>query len=383
MIYLDYAATTPADPRVVELMVAHLGAGGCFANPASRSHMMGWQAEAAVEGARKTISKVLHCDVRELVWTSGATESNNLAIKGALEYLRDQGDSRRHIITSKTEHKAVLDVVEYLSRHGYEATYLDPDENGCISVASLESSITENTALVSIMHVNNETGVVNPVSELAECCKRNGVLFHVDCAQSAGKIPLDLSKTPVDMISLCAHKVYGPKGVGALFVRRSNEFGVRSQIHGGGHERGMRSGTLPTHQIVGFAEALRLCNENMVHEMARIEKLRTSFLGVLAGANFRINGHLENTVPGILNLSFPGIDGQMLLTALPNLAVSSGSACNSASMKPSHVLKAMGLDDEEALSSLRFSFGRFSNEEEVQEAALQLKNAINKLGDTC
>lgn len=380
MIYLDYAATTPADPRVVEQMVAHLGVGSCFANPASRSHMLGWQAEAAVEAARKSISKVLHCDVRELVWTSGATESNNLAIKGALEFLRDQGDSRRHIITSKTEHKAVLDVVEYLAGHGYQTTYLEPDENGCISLESLESSITKETALVSIMHVNNETGVINPISELAECCKKNGALFHVDCAQSAGKLPLDLSHIPVDMISLCAHKIYGPKGIGALFVRRNSEFGVRSQIHGGGHERGMRSGTLPTHQIVGFAEALRLCNDDMLSEKARITKLRESFLELLGDANFRINGDLDNTVPGIINLSFPGIDGQMLLTALPNLAVSSGSACNSASMKPSHVLKAMGLDDEEALSSLRFSFGRFSNEDEVRDAALQLREAINKLG---
>ncbi|KZY74869.1 cysteine desulfurase IscS [Oleiphilus sp. HI0071] len=379
MIYLDYAATTPADPRVVEKMLAYLGVGTCFANPASRSHMLGWQAEAAVEAARKTIAKSLHCDVRELVWTSGATESNNLAIKGALEYLRGKGDERRHIITSKTEHKAVLDVFEYLAGLGYQTTFIDPDEDGVISVERLAAAIQPDTALVSAMHVNNETGVVNPIMELAQFTKSHGALFHADCAQSAGKLRINLSELPADMISLCAHKIYGPKGVGALFVRRSTEFGVREQIHGGGHERGMRSGTLPVHQIVGFAEALQLCTEDMQAEQERVAGYRARFLQMLGGATYRINGNPEKTVPGIVNLSFPGVDGQMLLTALPNLGVSSGSACNSASMKPSHVLKAMGLGDEEALSSLRFSFGRFTTDDEVLDAASQLRNALSKL----
>ena len=379
MIYLDYAATTPADPRVVEKMLAYLGVGTCFANPASRSHMLGWQAEAAVEAARKMIAKVLHCDVRELVWTSGATESNNLAIKGALQYLKDQGDSRRHIITSQTEHKAVLDVVEYLTQQGYRATFIEPDDDGVISVERLESAIEEDTALVSIMHVNNETGVINPIGDLARLAKSRGALFHADCAQSAGKLQIDLNELPADMISLCAHKVYGPKGVGALFVRRSPEFGVREQIHGGGHERGMRSGTLPTHQIVGFAEALTLCSQDMFSEQSLVASYRARFLQMLGDTPYRINGNPDKSVSGIVNLSFPGVDGHMLLTALPNLAVSSGSACNSASMKPSHVLKAMGLNDEEALSSLRFSFGRFTNDEEVQEAATLLRSALSKL----
>jgi cysteine desulfurase len=381
MIYLDYAATTPADPRVVEKMVAYLGVGTCFANPASRSHMLGWQAEAAVEAARKTIAKVLHCDVRELVWTSGATESNNLAIKGALEYLRDKGDSRRHIVTSKTEHKAVLDVFEYLTQHGYRATFIEPDENGLISVKRLGDAIETDTALVSIMHVNNETGVINPIADLAKLAKSRGALFHADCAQSAGKLLIDLNNLKADMISLCAHKVYGPKGVGALFVRRSSDFGVREQIHGGGHERGMRSGTLPAHQIVGFAEALSLCAEDMHAEQERVAGYRTRFLQMLGDTRYRVNGDPDNSVSGIVNLSFPGVDGQMLLTALPNLAVSSGSACNSASMKPSHVLKAMGLDDDEALSSLRFSFGRFTSDDEVLDAASQLRNALSKLAE--
>ncbi len=381
MIYLDYAATTPADPRVVEKMLAYLGVGTCFANPASRSHMLGWQAEAAVEAARKTIAKVLHCDVRELVWTSGATESNNLAIKGALEYLRDKGDSRRHIVTSKTEHKAVLDVFEYLTQHGYRATFIEPDENGMISVKRLGDAIETDTALVSIMHVNNETGVINPIAELAKLAKSRGALFHADCAQSAGKLLIDLNDLKADMISLCAHKVYGPKGVGALFVRRSSDFGVCEQIHGGGHERGMRSGTLPAHQIVGFAEALSLCAEDMHAEQERVGGYRTRFLQMLGDTRYRVNGDPDNSVSGIVNLSFPGVDGQMLLTALPNLAVSSGSACNSASMKPSHVLKAMGLDDDEALSSLRFSFGRFTSDGEVLDAASQLRNAVSKLAE--
>lgn len=379
MIYLDYAATTPADPQVVEKMLGFLGKESSFANPASRSHMLGWQAEAAVESARKTIASSLGCDVRELVWTSGATESNNLAIKGALEFLRDQGDQRRHIITSSVEHKAVIDVFTYLESQGYTTTYLKPDEHGEISPKVLAEAIQPDTVLVSIMHVNNETGVINPIDLLADLAKKSGALFHADCAQSIGKLPVDLSVLRADMISLCAHKIYGPKGVGALFVRRGAELQVRSQIHGGGHERNMRSGTLATHQIAGFGEALRIASKDMVDEQERIKALKHRFLQELQGVNYVLNGSVDSSVAGIVNLSFPGVDGQLLLTALPTLAVSSGSACNSASMAPSHVLKAMGLSDEDALSSLRFSFGRFTTEREVIEAAALLKNALIKL----
>ena len=379
MIYLDYAATTPADPKVVEKMLSFLGKESAFANPASRSHMLGWQAEAAVEFSRKVITSVLGCDVRELVWTSGATESNNLALKGALEFLREQGDQRRHIITSKVEHKAVLDVFTYLETQGYTATFLEPNEHGLVTPEALEQVIQPDTALISVMHVNNETGVINPIDSLATVAKRAGVLFHADCAQSVGKLPIDLGSLKADMISLCAHKVYGPKGVGALYVRRSANFQVNSQIHGGGHERNMRSGTLAPHQIAGFGEALNIAAKGMVAEQARTKALKVRFLTELQDASFVINGSVDRSVPGIVNLSFPGIDGQLLLAALPTLAISSGSACNSASMAPSHVLKAMGLSDEDALSSLRFSFGRFTTELEVVEAATLLKNALSKL----
>ena len=379
MIYLDYAATTPVDPRVVEKMLNFMGPESCYANPASRSHMLGWQAEAAVEGARKNLAKLFSCDVRELVWTSGATESNNLAIKGALEALTLAGDTRRHIITSKTEHKAVLDCVAYLEAQGYSATYLSPDASGVITPEILAQAVREDTALVSVMHVNNETGVINPIKELAELCQARGVLMHVDCAQSAGKLPLDFSEIPLDFASFCAHKIYGPKGVGALFVRRGEHSKVLQQIHGGGHERGMRSGTLPTHQIVGFSEAMTFACDDMSAEQRRIEACRTRFLEQIKSCAFKVTGGDVNRVPGVLNLTFPKLDGQMLLTALPNLAISSGSACNSASMAPSHVLKAMGLSDEEALSALRFSFGRFTTEAQIDEAAADLTRALSAL----
>jgi len=379
MIYLDYAATTPVDELVIEKMMGYLGKDGMFANPAARSHMLGWQAEAAVESARKKLADVINCDVREVVWTSGATESNNLAIKGALEYLRERGDDRRRIITSQTEHKAVLDVFAYLEGFGYEVVYIKPHKDGKITRESLSEVIDSHTALVSIMHVNNETGVINPVQELAELTKRYGALFHSDCAQSAGKLPIDLSFWKADMISISGHKVYGPKGIGALYVRRSGDFEVRAQIHGGGHERKMRSGTLATHQIVGLAEALSLSREKMMTEQARLSELRSQFLTELEGLDLVVNGDTEDRVAGILNLTFPGVDGQMLLTALPNVAVSSGSACNSASMAPSHVLKAMGVTDAEALSALRFSFGRYTTEDQVSEAATQLKRALKRL----
>ena len=379
MIYLDYAATTPADPRVVEKMLAYLGHDSCYANPASRSHMLGWQAEAAVESARKQIATGLHCDVRELVWTSGATEANNLAIKGLAEYFADQNDSRKHIVSSATEHKAVLDACMYLETKGYEVTFVRPDDQGVVTPEILEEVVRPDTLLVSVMHVNNETGVINPIKELAEFTKSKDIFFHADCAQSAGKLPLDLSKIPADLVSLCAHKIYGPKGIGVLFVRRSADFQLVSQIHGGGHERGMRSGTLPTHQIAGFGEAFRLSLDEMDGEQSRIESLKKRFVDALQGVDMIVNGQGAMSVAGIVNLSFPCIDGQMLLTALPNLAISSGSACNSASMAPSHVLKAMGLSDELALSSLRFSFGRFTTDADVDNAAAVLKDALLKM----
>ncbi|MCH2157839.1 MAG: aminotransferase class V-fold PLP-dependent enzyme [Oleiphilaceae bacterium] len=379
MIYLDYAATTPADPRVVEKMLAYLGHDSCYANPASRSHMLGWQAEAAVESARKQIATGLHCDVRELVWTSGATEANNLAIKGLAEYFADQNDPRKHIVSSATEHKAVLDACTYLETKGYEVTFVRPDDQGVVTPEILEEVVRPDTLLVSVMHVNNETGVINPIKELAEFIKSKGIFFHADCAQSAGKLPLDLSEIPADLVSLCAHKIYGPKGIGVLFVRRSADFQLVSQIHGGGHERGMRSGTLPTHQIAGFGEAFRLSLDEMDGEQSRIESLKKRFVDALQGVDMIVNGEGAMSVAGIVNLSFPGVDGQMLLTALPNLAISSGSACNSASMAPSHVLKAMGLSDELALSSLRFSFGRFTTDADVDNAAAVLKDALLKM----
>jgi cysteine desulfurase len=377
MIYLDYAATTPTDERVVAKMLDYLGKDSCFANPASRSHMLGWQAEAAVESARKQIASVLNCDVREIVWTSGATESNNLAIKGALESLRDNGDQRRHIVTSRLEHKAVLDCFSYIEKHhNYRVSYVSPNEHGLISQKKLEEAVEADTVLVSVMHVNNEVGLRNPIAQLAAFCRSKDIIFHADCAQSAGKELLDMSVIDADMISICAHKIYGPKGIGALFVRRRPGFSLSCQIHGGGHERGMRSGTLPVHQIVAFGEALSIAESEREAESARIAELKKTFLRQLNHDGFRVSGGLEFTVPNILNLAFPGLDGQMVLAALPNLAVSSGSACNSASMAPSHVLKALGVSDEEALSALRFSFGRFTTQSEVEQASSALLKVL-------
>lgn len=376
MVYLDYAATTPVDDRVIEVMTGFLGVESCFANPASRSHMLGWQAEAAVEKARKQIASSLNCDVREIVWTSGATESNNLAIKGALEALAVSGDKRRHLITSATEHKAVLDCVHYLETKGYSVSLVAPDQNGVVSASDVEALIRPDTAIVSIMHVNNEIGSINPVHEIAALCRSHGVVFHSDCAQSAGKLPLDLQVLDADLVSISAHKVYGPKGIGALFVRRRDGFSIAAQIHGGGHERGMRSGTLATHQIAGFGMAVNIACQERQQAYDHQESLKARFLSALEDGSYRINGALEATVPGIVNLTFPGRDGQTLLTALPELAISSGSACNSASMAPSHVLKALGLSDQEALSALRFSFGRFTTVEEVDKAAGQLRHVL-------
>jgi len=378
MIYLDYAATTPVDPKVAETLAKFLGVDGVFANPASRSHMFGWQAEAAVEHARKQVAGLLKADTREIVWTSGATEANNLAIKGVAEAL---GDEKRHIITSQTEHKAVLDCVGYLEGKGFEITRIQPCSNGRITAEQVREHVRSDTALISIMHVNNETGVINDVEGVGAVAQEFDVLFHIDAAQSAGKVPIDTQSLAVDFISVCAHKIYGPKGVGALYVRRKPDFVLPPLIHGGGHERGMRSGTLPTHQIAAMGACFDMAAELMAAEQSRLSKLKALFLDGLSGiAGLINNSPCDYSVPGILNLAFPNQDGQLLLSALPNLAISSGSACTSATMAPSHVLKAMGLSDELALSSLRFSFGRFTTEEQVLTASSQLKSVLAKLG---
>jgi cysteine desulfurase len=376
-IYLDYAATTPVDPLVAERMMACLTMGGNFGNPASRSHIFGWQAEAAVEEARRHVADLCVCDPREIVWTSGATESNNLAIKGAAFAHRERG---RHIITSCIEHKAVLDTCAYLEKQGFEVTRLRPDANGIVSAESVQATLRPDTILVSLMHVNNEIGVISDIGAIGMIVRAHGALFHVDAAQSAGKIPVDLSTLMVDMMSFSAHKVYGPKGAGALFVRRSPKVFIEAQVHGGGHERGMRSGTLPTHQLVGMGEAFRLAALGLEAESVRIALLRARLLAGLAALDdVGLNGHPEQTVPGILNLAFAGVDGETLLLALRDLAVSSGSACTSATMEPSFVLRGIGLSDELAQSSLRISIGRFTTAEEIDKAVTSLVTTVRNL----
>jgi cysteine desulfurase len=376
-VYLDYAATTPCDPRVAESLMRHLTMDGIFANPASRSHLFGWQAEAAVEKARKQVAELLNADVREIVWTSGATEANNLAIKGAI---LARGTKTRHIISSAAEHKAVLDSVYYLQDQGCEITLLKPGANGAVSPRQVADAIRPDTALISIMHVNNETGAISDVAAIAELAQQHDILFHVDAAQSAGKIPLDTQRIKADMISVCAHKIYGPKGIGALYVRRKPGFILPAQIHGGGHERGMRSGTLATHQIAAMGVAFEIAQQTQPHEFIRLQELKSLFLSaVCTHPCVKLNGDPEQSVPGIINLTFKGIDGQVLLSALPMLAVSSGSACNSATVSPSHVLTAMGVSESEALSALRFSFGRYTTEAEVNYAAECLLNVLAKL----
>ena len=378
-IYLDYAATTPVDPRVAETMTRYLTPEGVFANPASRSHALGWQAEAAVEGARRQVADLLCCDSREIVWTSGATESDNLAIKGAVAANRDRGS---HIITSAVEHKAVIDTCEWLEGQGCEVTWLQPDEAGRVQPEQVVEALREDTVLVSLMAVNNELGVCNDITGLGGTLRERGVLFHVDAAQAAGKMALDLNQMPVDLLSLSAHKVYGPKGMGALYVRRSPDVRIEAQIHGGGHERGMRSGTLATHQIAGMGHAFEIAAEELAGESRRLEMLRSRFLEqVSVLPDMAFNGHDSERVPGILNLGFAGVDGESLTLALRGVAVSSGSACSSASMSPSYVLKSIGLSDELAQGSLRFSFGRFTTEEEVDQAAEKLVDAVTKLRD--
>lgn len=376
-VYLDYAATTPVDSRVAERMAQCLTKDGNFGNPASRSHLFGWQAEALVESARRDVADLIHCDPREIVWTSGATEADNLAIKGVAEFYADKG---RHIITSAVEHKAVLDSCQSLEDKGYEVTYLTPDDKGCIAAAQLSQAIRPDTILVSLMHVNNELGSANDLLALGEVCRKHQVLFHVDAAQSAGKLAIDLSELPVDLMSLSAHKIYGPKGMGALYVRKAEHVNLKAQTHGGGHERGMRSGTLATHQIVGMGEAFRLAAGEMYDDARHVRELREQFLKGLKGlAGWQLNGHSEQHAPGIVNIAFEGVDGETLLLALRDLAVSSGSACMSATMEPSYVLRAIGLPDHLAQSALRFSFGRFTTSKDIEIAVNTVKETVNRL----
>ncbi len=376
-IYLDYAATTPVDARVARLMAQFLTLEGDFGNPASRSHVYGWRAEAAVEEARRPVADLIGADPREIVWTSGATEAKNLGIKGAAQANTGRG---RHIVSSLIEHKAVIDCCLELERQGWEITWLQPSREGVIQPAQVAAALRPDTALVSIMHVNNELGTVNDIGAIGALCRERGVLFHVDAAQSLGKLPLDMKTLEVDLLSLSAHKIYGPKGMGALYVRRRPRVQLQAQMHGGGHERGLRSGTLATHQIVGMGEACRIAGEELADESQRLRALRDRFLAALAEMDgVRINGTLDQRVPGIVNVSFEGVDGELLLIALKGLAVSTGSACTSASLEPSYVLKAIGVDDRLAHASVRFSFGRFTSLEEVADAAAQVRDAVEKL----
>ena len=376
-VYLDYAATTPVDPRVAERMAGCLTLGGVFANPASRSHIYGWQAEEAVEAARRQVAALIGAEPREIVWTSGATEADNLAIKGAAEFYSDRG---RHIVTSVIEHKAVLDTCHYLAGKGYRVTYLQPGADGLITPAMVEAALESDTFLVSLMHVNNEIGTATDVAAIGAITRARNILFHVDAAQSAGKLPIDLSAWPVDLMSLSAHKVYGPKGIGALFVRRNPQVRIEPQIHGGGHERGMRSGTLPTHQIVGMGEAFEIARQEMAAESGRIAALREQLrAGLQALEGVHLNGHPQQRVAGILNLSFAGVDGETLMMALKDLAVSSGSACNSATVAPSYVIKALGVPDDLALASIRFSLGRFTGEDDVALALDSVRQTVQRL----
>ncbi|MGE5490741.1 MAG: IscS subfamily cysteine desulfurase [Actinomycetota bacterium] len=375
-IYLDYSATTPVDPRVAEKMIPYLVEK--FGNPASRSHSFGWEADAAVEEAREQVAALVNADSKEIIWTSGATESNNLAIKGAANFY---GNTKgKHIITVKTEHKAVLDTVRELERQGFEATYLDVQDNGLVDLEAFKAAIRPDTVLASVMFVNNEIGVIQPIEQLGEICREKGVIFHVDAAQATGKVEIDLSKLKVDLMSFSAHKTYGPKGIGALYVRRKPRIRLEAQMHGGGHERGFRSGTLATHQIVGMGEAFRIAREEMAEENKRIGKLRDRLLhGLKDIQHVYVNGDLEHRVPHNLNMSFAYVEGESMIMAIKDLAVSSGSACTSASLEPSYVLRALGRDDELAHSSIRFTLGRFTTEEEVDYAVDLLHKKIGKL----
>ena len=374
-IYFDYSATTPVDPRVAEKMIPYLVEK--FGNPASRSHAFGWEAEAAVEEAREEVARLVNADPKEIVWTSGATESNNLALKGAANFYSGKG---KHLITVKTEHKAVLDTCRELERQGFEVTYLDVQENGLLDLDVFKAALRPDTILVSVMFVNNEIGVIQPIAEIGEICRDKGIIFHVDAAQATGKVDIDLTTLKVDLMSFSAHKTYGPKGIGALYIRRKPRVRLEAQMHGGGHERGFRSGTLATHQIVGMGEAFRLAREEMVFENRRIGVLRDRLLKGLSDIEQTfINGDMMHRVPHNLNISFAYVEGESMLMAIKDLAVSSGSACTSASLEPSYVLRALGRDDELAHSSIRFTIGRFNTEEEIDYAVRLLHEKIGKL----
>ena len=374
-IYLDYSATTPVDPRVVDAMVPYLGE--IYGNPASRSHAFGWSAEDAVETARNNVAALVGADPREIVWTSGATESNNLAIKGAAHFYASKG---KHLITLKTEHKAVLDTMRELERTGFEVTYLDPRDDGLLDMDAFKAALRPDTCVVSIMYVNNEIGVIQDIRAIGDLCRANGTVFHVDAAQATGKVAIDLATLPVDLMSFCAHKTYGPKGIGALYVRRKPRIRLEAQMHGGGHERGFRSGTLPTHQIVGMGEAFRLAKEEMGTDNERVRMLRDRlWAGLSTMDEVFLNGSLEQRVPHNLNISFAYVEGESLIMAIKDIAVSSGSACTSASLEPSYVLRALGRSDELAHSSIRFSIGRFTTEEDVDFTIQLLQSKVGKL----
>ena len=374
-IYLDYSATTPVDPRVAQKMIPYLTEH--FGNPASRSHAYGWKAEEAVEDARAHVAALLGADPKEIVWTSGATEGNNLAIKGAAQFHKTRG---KHLITQKTEHKATLDTMRELERQGFECTYLDVEENGLVDVEKFRAAIRPDTIVASIMMVNNEIGVIQPIAEIGEICREKGIVFHCDAVQAAGKLPIDLATLKVDLMTITAHKMYGPKGIGALYVRRKPRVRIEPQIHGGGHERGFRSGTLPTHQIVGMGEAARLVRLEMATDNERIRALRDQLWnGVSSMEEVVLNGDLERRIPGNLNVSFNYVEGESLIMAIKDLAVSSGSACTSASLEPSYVLRALGRSDELAHSSIRFTLGKFTTEEEVGFAVDLVRTKVAKL----
>ncbi len=376
-IYFDYASTTPVDLRVVTKMQECLSLDGNFGNPASRSHAFGWKAEEATEEARLNVARLVNCDPREIVWTSGATESDNLAIKGSARFNKGKGN---HIITSKVEHKAVLDSCRQLEREGFVISYLDPGSNGIVTPAMVSSEITDQTILVSLMHINNEIGVINDIESIGKITREKGIIFHVDAAQSTGKLPIDLSRLEVDLMSFSAHKTYGPKGIGALYARRKPRVRLEAQIHGGGHERGMRAGTLATHQIVGMGEAFRIAKEDMIQDNKRIKSLRDKFWdGLNDMEEVYLNGDREHRAAGFLNVSFNYVEGESLIMALKDIAVSSGSACTSASLEPSYVLRAIGLKDELAHSSIRFAIGRFTTDEEVEYTIGLVRNAVGKL----
>jgi cysteine desulfurase len=376
-IYLDYAATTPVDPRVAQKMSGCLLVEGNFGNPASRSHVFGWEAEEAVEEARTQVARLINADPREIVWTSGATESDNLAIKGLAD-----GATRRHIVTSRIEHKAVLDTCGFLQHKGFDVTYLDPGRDGVVDPDQVRAALRPDTLMVSLMHANNEIGVLNDIAAIGAVCRHAGVAFHSDAAQSAGKVPIDVQQMPVDLISLSAHKIYGPKGMGALYVRREPPVRLTPLIHGGGHERGMRSGTLATHQIVGMGEACAILHREMERENSRVLGLRQRLLAHLMQVpGTSLNGDPQRRLPGLINVSFDGVDGETLLMALDDVAVSSGSACTSASVEPSYVLSALGIPDDLAHASLRFTVGRYTTEADVDVVGARVAEVVSRLRD--